>query len=250
MGRKSKFSEAQIIAAIREVEGGATVGEVARKVGVSLQTLARWRERYSGMTVNEAKDKKRLEEENARLKKLVAQFAMEIDSHHRAHARVRRELRPVGAVLARADKPSARREAGLRVAAPAVERDVHDDDGLSDERLHPLAAVAPHRRPEARRDDEQVRRPLAELSRRALERVLQHARVVAGPRVPGRPLDGGRLHLDDERVGRRPDGELQLLPATPAAVARRHGVVEHPREQPAREALGERATEVALLHAA
>ena len=80
MGRKSQFTEAQIIAAIREVEGGAKVGEVARKVGVSLQTMARWRERFSGMTVPEAKEKRRLEEENGRLKKLVAQFAMEIDS--------------------------------------------------------------------------------------------------------------------------------------------------------------------------
>ena len=80
MGRRSQFSEAQIIAAIREIEGGAKVGEVARKVGVSLQTLARWRERFSGMSVPEAKEKRRLEEENARLKKLVAQFAMEIDT--------------------------------------------------------------------------------------------------------------------------------------------------------------------------
>jgi putative transposase len=80
MGRKSQFSEAQIISAVREVEGGAGVGEVARKVGVSLQTLARWREKFSGMTVPEAKEKRRLEDENARLKKLVAQFAMEIDS--------------------------------------------------------------------------------------------------------------------------------------------------------------------------
>jgi putative transposase len=80
MGRKSQFSEAQIIGAIREVEAGAKVGEVARKVGVSLQTMARWRERFSGMTVPEAKEKRRLEEENAKLKKLVAQFAMEIDT--------------------------------------------------------------------------------------------------------------------------------------------------------------------------
>ena len=80
MGRKSQFSEAQIIAAIREIEGGARVGEVARKVGVSLQTMTRWRQRFSGMTVPEAKEKRRLEEENAKLKKLVAQFAMEIDT--------------------------------------------------------------------------------------------------------------------------------------------------------------------------
>lgn len=80
MGRRSQFSEAQIIGAIREIEGGARVGEVARKVGVSLQTMARWRERFSGMTVSEAKEKRRLEEENAKLRKLVAQFVMEIDT--------------------------------------------------------------------------------------------------------------------------------------------------------------------------
>ena len=80
MGRKSKFNEAEIIAAIREIEGGAKVGEVARRVGVSLHTMARWRQRFSGMSVPDAKEKRRLEEENAKLKKLVAQFAMEIDS--------------------------------------------------------------------------------------------------------------------------------------------------------------------------
>ncbi len=80
MGRKSQFSEAQIIAAVREVEGGAKVGEVARKVGVSFHTLARWRTRFSGMTVPDAKEKRRLEDENAKLKRIVAQFAMDIDS--------------------------------------------------------------------------------------------------------------------------------------------------------------------------
>lgn len=80
MGRKSTFTDAQIVAAVREIEAGAKPGEVARKVGVSVQTMARWRERFSGMSVSEAKEKRRLEEENAKLKKLVAQFAMEIDS--------------------------------------------------------------------------------------------------------------------------------------------------------------------------
>lgn len=80
MGRKSNFSEAQIVGAVREVEGGTKVTEVARRVGVSLQTLKRWRTRYSGMSVPDAREKRRLEEENARLKKLVAQFAMEVDS--------------------------------------------------------------------------------------------------------------------------------------------------------------------------
>ena len=80
MGRKSKLSEAQIITAIGEIEAGATATEIARRSGVSLQTMLRWKTKYSGMTVTEAKDKKRLEDENGRLKKLVAQFVMEIDS--------------------------------------------------------------------------------------------------------------------------------------------------------------------------
>jgi putative transposase len=80
MGRRSKFTEAQIIAAIREIEGGVAATEVARRVGVSHHTIARWRARFGGMTVPEAKEKRRLEDENAKLKKLVAQFALEIDS--------------------------------------------------------------------------------------------------------------------------------------------------------------------------
>jgi len=80
MARKSKFSEAQIIGAIKEVEGGLSPKDVARKMGVSYETLNRWKQKYSGMTVPEAKEKKRLEEENTKLRKLVAQFALEIDS--------------------------------------------------------------------------------------------------------------------------------------------------------------------------
>lgn len=80
MARKSKFSEAQILGAIKEVEGGVSAKEVARKMAVSYETLNRWRQKYSGMTVPELKEKKRLEDENTRLRKLVAQFAMEIDS--------------------------------------------------------------------------------------------------------------------------------------------------------------------------
>jgi putative transposase len=80
MGRTSNFSEAQIVGAVREVEGGARATEVARRMGVSPQTLKRWKTRYSGVSLPEARDKRRLEDENARLKKLVAQFAMENDS--------------------------------------------------------------------------------------------------------------------------------------------------------------------------
>lgn len=80
MSRKSKFSEAEIIGAIKEIEGGATTAETARKVGVSINTMQRWRARFGGMTVSEAQEKRRLEDENSRLRRLVAQYALEIDA--------------------------------------------------------------------------------------------------------------------------------------------------------------------------
>jgi putative transposase len=80
MGRKSKFSEAEIIGAIKDIEGGATQTEVSRRMGVSQQTMMRWRAKYGGMTVSEAQDKRRIEEENRRLRSLVAQYALENDS--------------------------------------------------------------------------------------------------------------------------------------------------------------------------
>lgn len=80
MARKSKFSEADIIGAIKEIEAGATATETARKVGVSINTMQRWRAKYGGMSVSEAQDKRRLEDENRRLRQLVAQFALENDA--------------------------------------------------------------------------------------------------------------------------------------------------------------------------
>ncbi len=72
MPRKSKFSNEQVIRAVREVEAGATQGEVARRLGVTQQTVYRWKERFGGMQVSEARRLRQLEEENARLKKLLA----------------------------------------------------------------------------------------------------------------------------------------------------------------------------------
>ncbi len=80
MARKSKFSDNQIVTAVKEVEAGASAKEVARKMGVSYETLNRWRQKFSGMTASDVQEKRRLEDENAKLKKLVAQFALEIDS--------------------------------------------------------------------------------------------------------------------------------------------------------------------------
>ena len=72
MGKKSKFTDEQIVRAVREVEAGANQTEVARKMGVTQQTIYRWKERWGGVEVNEAKRLRSLEDENARLKKLLA----------------------------------------------------------------------------------------------------------------------------------------------------------------------------------
>lgn len=68
MGRKSKFSDAQIIGFIKEIEGGATGTSIARREGVSLETMFRWRAKFGGMSVSDAKEKRRLEEENRKLR--------------------------------------------------------------------------------------------------------------------------------------------------------------------------------------
>lgn len=80
MARKSKFSEAEIIGALKEVEAGATMKETARKYGVSGETMSRWRTKYGGLSVSEAQEKRRLEDENTRLRRLVAQYALEVDA--------------------------------------------------------------------------------------------------------------------------------------------------------------------------
>lgn len=76
--KKSQFSEEQIIGALKDAEAGMTVGEVCRKVGVSAHTFYKWKRRYSGLSVSEAKRMRELEAENAKLKRLVADQALDI----------------------------------------------------------------------------------------------------------------------------------------------------------------------------
>ncbi len=73
MPRKSNFTEEQIIKALKEVEAGTKAGDVCRRLGVTEQTLYRWKAKYGGMDVSDAKRLKALEEENNRLKQLVAE---------------------------------------------------------------------------------------------------------------------------------------------------------------------------------
>jgi putative transposase len=72
MGRKSQFTDEQIIKALREVDAGAKAADVCRKLGITETTLGRWRRKFGGMEVSDAKRLRHLEDENARLKKLLA----------------------------------------------------------------------------------------------------------------------------------------------------------------------------------
>ena len=76
---KSKHSEAQIIAALKQVEAGRSVEDMARECGVSKHTIHAWKSKYGGMDVSEAQEVKQLREENTRLKKLVADLSLDKD---------------------------------------------------------------------------------------------------------------------------------------------------------------------------
>ncbi|ACI53969.1 transposase IS3 family protein (plasmid) [Rhizobium leguminosarum bv. trifolii WSM2304] len=71
--KKQRFTEEQIIAVLKEQEAGAKVSDLCRKHGISEATFYNWKAKYGGMEVSEAKRLKALEDENARLKKLLAE---------------------------------------------------------------------------------------------------------------------------------------------------------------------------------
>jgi putative transposase len=77
---KSRHTEAAIIAALRQLEAGRKAAEVAREVGVSAWTIYAWKAKYGGMEVSEAAELKQLRDENARLKKLVAELSLDKDA--------------------------------------------------------------------------------------------------------------------------------------------------------------------------
>lgn len=71
--KRARFTEEQMIGILREHEAGAKVADLTRKHGISDATLYNWKAKYGGMDVSEAKRLKQLEEENAKLKKLLAE---------------------------------------------------------------------------------------------------------------------------------------------------------------------------------
>jgi putative transposase len=75
---KKRFTEDQIISAVKKLEAGITAKELSRELGVTQQTLYHWKKKFGGMDVSEARRMKALESENAKLKRLVAEQALDI----------------------------------------------------------------------------------------------------------------------------------------------------------------------------
>jgi len=78
--KRSRFTEEQIIAVLREAESGTPVKDLCRRAGVSTVTFYKWKTKYGGMEISEMRRMRLLEEENSRLKRIVAQQALDIDA--------------------------------------------------------------------------------------------------------------------------------------------------------------------------
>jgi putative transposase len=77
---KKRYSEEQIIGAIKRHEAGAKVSDLCRELGVSVGTFYNWRSKYGGLEVNEAKRREELESENGKLKRLLAEKLLEVEA--------------------------------------------------------------------------------------------------------------------------------------------------------------------------
>lgn len=75
--KRKRFAVEQIVAVLKQVELGMPVGDVIRKIGISEQTFYRWKKQYAGLQPDQVRELKQLQEENTRLKKLVADLSLD-----------------------------------------------------------------------------------------------------------------------------------------------------------------------------
>ena len=87
--KKSKFTEQQIAFALQQAEGGTTDAEVCRKMGIAEATFYRWKQLFGGLMPSEVKKLRQLEEENSRLRKVVADLTLDKEMLQEA---IRRKL--------------------------------------------------------------------------------------------------------------------------------------------------------------
>jgi putative transposase len=78
--KKSRFTEAQIVGILKELDGGTPATELARKHGIHANTIRLWRDKYAGMQTSDLVRMKQLEAENAQMRRIIARQALEIDS--------------------------------------------------------------------------------------------------------------------------------------------------------------------------
>ncbi len=81
MNKGNRYSEEQILKVLAEVERGETVAAVARRHGISVQTIARWRERFAGMSKSDLMELRELQKENQRLRNVVARLSVEMEAY-------------------------------------------------------------------------------------------------------------------------------------------------------------------------
>jgi len=75
--KKQRFTEAQILKVLKELEEGGAVADICRKHGIASSTVYKWKEKYAGMTESELKKLKSLEQENQRLKRMYADLSLD-----------------------------------------------------------------------------------------------------------------------------------------------------------------------------
>lgn len=78
--KKSRFTEAQIVGVLKQLDAGSTATELGRKHGVHPNTIRLWRDKYAGMETSDLARLKQLESENAQMKRIIARQAIEIDA--------------------------------------------------------------------------------------------------------------------------------------------------------------------------